>query len=60
LFVLGLALWLRSLVSVLTLPVAFAPIIARILIEERTLRETLPGYGEYMQKVRNRLIPHFW
>ena len=26
----------------------------------KTLRETLPGYAEYMKRVRYRLIPGVW
>ena len=35
-------------------------IIARILDEERLLARDLPGYREYMQKVRFRLLPGIW
>ena len=35
-------------------------IIARVLDEERLLARDLPGYSEYMQKVRFRLIPGIW
>lgn len=39
----------------------YLPLIARrILNEERVLREGLPGYGEYMARVRWRLIPYVW
>jgi len=56
----GLALWLESYAGVpaLLLPGAF--LIARIAIEERTLRDTLPGYADYTQRVRYRLIPFVW
>ncbi|VVC04583.1 Phospholipid methyltransferase [Candidatus Burarchaeum australiense] len=37
-----------------------AVIIPRILNEEEVLRRDLPGYAEYCQKVRYRLIPHVW
>ena len=60
LFFLGLGLWLQSYASVVLLPIAYAPLIARIFVEERMLRETLPGYVEYMEKVRYRLVPHVW
>jgi protein-S-isoprenylcysteine O-methyltransferase Ste14 len=33
---------------------------ARIRIEERTLREGLPGYSDYMTRVRYRLLPGAW
>jgi len=32
----------------------------RILDEEQLLQKDLPGYTEYMQKVRYRLIPYLW
>ena len=35
-------------------------LILRIFDEEKTLKEELPGYKEYMQKVRYRLIPYIW
>ena len=59
-FLAGLALWLGSVAALLVLPVVYTPVIARILIEEKTLRETLPGYDEYQETVRSRLIPAVW
>ncbi len=35
-------------------------IVARLLNEERYLAANLPGYAEYMHKVKYRLIPHLW
>ena len=32
----------------------------RILDEEKTLMKDLPGYPEYAQKVRYRLVPYLW
>jgi protein-S-isoprenylcysteine O-methyltransferase Ste14 len=32
----------------------------RILDEEKLLKKDLPGYTEYMQKVRYRLVPYLW
>jgi len=60
LFLTGLGLWLGSGVSVLVMPLIMAPIVARILIEEKTLREILPGYADYMNKVPYRLVPLVW
>jgi protein-S-isoprenylcysteine O-methyltransferase Ste14 len=60
LFLTGLGLWLGSVVSVLVMPVIAAPIVARILIEERNLSEHLPGYSEYMGQVPYRLVPLAW
>jgi protein-S-isoprenylcysteine O-methyltransferase Ste14 len=35
-------------------------IIVRTALEDRTLRKELPGYREYAQKVKYRLIPFIW
>jgi protein-S-isoprenylcysteine O-methyltransferase Ste14 len=44
------------------LPMILLPIflVARILNEEKVLREELEGYEEYTQKVKWRLIPGIW
>jgi len=60
LFLIGIALWLESYASLLALPLVFIFVIARIFVEEKTLQETLPGYVEYMAKVRYRLISFVW
>lgn len=56
----GIALWLSSYANVILLPILIAILAARIIVEEKTLQETLPGYKEYMQKVPHRLIPFIW
>ena len=43
-----------------TVALARLPVVARIVVEERTLRETLPGYTGYMRKVPYRLVPRVW
>jgi protein-S-isoprenylcysteine O-methyltransferase Ste14 len=35
-------------------------IVVRIVFEDRTLHEELPGYPEYAEKTRYRLIPGIW
>lgn len=60
LFFMGLALWLESYASVLALLLPFVLLVARIKVEERTLRETLPGYADYTRRVRHRLVPFVW
>jgi protein-S-isoprenylcysteine O-methyltransferase Ste14 len=35
-------------------------LIWRILDEEKLLKKDLPGYKEYTQKVRYRLVPYLW
>ena len=43
------------------LVVPFFPVLVwRILDEEIFLRQNLPGYDEYMQRVRYRLVPRVW
>jgi protein-S-isoprenylcysteine O-methyltransferase Ste14 len=60
LFFMGLALWLESYASALTLLLPFVFLVARIRVEEGTLRETLPGYADYAGRVRYRLVPFIW
>ena len=51
---------LGSIIS-LVITLLYIPIIVlRIKNEEKVLAEGLPGYREYMRKVRSRLIPHVW
>jgi len=46
-----------SLIPVLFLPLLLA---IRILNEEKVLKNNLPGYEQYMQKIKYRLIPFIW
>ena len=56
----GAAIWLESWVGVIALLPMLVVLILRIRVEERTLKETLPGYSEYMKKVKYRLMPFVW
>jgi protein-S-isoprenylcysteine O-methyltransferase Ste14 len=47
--------WALALLGI-TIPV----LVVRILDEEQVLAKELPGYMEYEQKVRYRLVPHLW
>lgn len=40
--------------------VMIAVVILRTALEDRTLRRELPGYAEYSQRVRYRLLPGVW
>jgi protein-S-isoprenylcysteine O-methyltransferase Ste14 len=60
LFFIGIALWLESYASVLALPLVFVVVVIRIFVEEKALRKSLPGYTDYMAKIRYRLIPFVW
>jgi protein-S-isoprenylcysteine O-methyltransferase Ste14 len=59
-FYAGLALWLGSYASLLTLVVVLLALLARIGVEETTLRKTLPGYSAYVTRVPYRLVPLLW
>ncbi len=52
----ALGSWWGLAVLAVTMPV----LIWRILDEEKTLRKDLPGYADYLQKVRYRLVPYLW
>lgn len=56
----GAALWLQSYLALCTLIIPFGCLIARIFVEEKTLSKVLPGYDDYKQRVRYRLIPFIW
>lgn len=60
LFFTGIALWLESYASVLMVSVLGLILAARISIEEKTLCTALPGYRDYREKVRYRLVPFIW
>ena len=56
----GIALWLESYMSLIATSGILIILIARIVVEEKTLRKTLPGYIDYMEKVPYRLVPFIW
>ena len=57
---LSMPLVLGSVISFLIM-LAYIPIITkRIRNEEQVLSEGLPGYREYMEKVKYRLVPFVW
>lgn len=57
---LSMPLILGSLISFIIM-LAYIPIInVRMKNEEQVLAEGLPGYKEYMQKVKYRIIPYIW
>jgi len=60
LFVLGTTLLLGSWTGFLLGVVIVAMVAWRAVREERTLREGLDGYEDYMSRVRFRLIPGIW
>ena len=54
----GLALgsWIAIVPILLIVPF----MVRRTLIEERMLASALPGYADYMQRVRSRIVPGVW
>lgn len=57
---LGLPLLLDSLLAYPVIALLCILIVVRTALEDRTLIAELPGYREYAQKVRFRLIPGVW
>jgi len=60
-------LWMSSIPLIIGSLYAFIPVmiysammILRTHLEDRTLRDELPGYAEYAERVRFRLIPWVW
>jgi len=60
LYLLGTPLALASLWGLVPLATIMTFLILRLIDEERYLREKLPGYEEYQQEVRYRLMPRIW
>jgi protein-S-isoprenylcysteine O-methyltransferase Ste14 len=56
----GIPVALGSLWGLLALAMMLPALIWRMVDEEKFLATGLPGYAEYKQKVRYRLIPHLW
>ncbi len=62
----ALLMWMAAgpaLGSLVALPIfaLFVPIFVwRLLNEEKVLRQELPGYAEYCQQTRYRLLPYVW
>ena len=56
----GIPLALDAWWSLVILAVATPGLIWRIIDEEKLLKKDLPGYVEYTQKVRYRLVPYIW
>ncbi len=59
-FFAGIALGIGSWWALTLLLVAYPVLVIRILDEEKLLVKDLPGYPEYKQKVRYRLVPYLW
>ncbi len=51
---------LGSMWALIPAVIAVLALVARTALEDRMLREELPGYEEYAQRVRYRLVPGVW
>jgi protein-S-isoprenylcysteine O-methyltransferase Ste14 len=60
LFFAGVPLLLGSWWGLMMVPLFLLLFAIRTRIEERTLREGLPGYADYVTRVRYRLFPGVW
>jgi protein-S-isoprenylcysteine O-methyltransferase Ste14 len=57
---LGMPLALGSLWALIPAVMLCPLLVTRTVLEDRTLQNELPGYKEYAQRVRYRLIPGIW
>ena len=57
---LSMPLVLGSLISFFIMLLYIPIIVKRIKNEEEVLKEGLPGYTEYMEKIKYRLVPFIW
>src|SRR5262245_25343265 len=60
LYALGTALLLGSGFGLLGALVLIGVVARRAVLEERVLREKLPGYADYMSRVKYRFLPGVW
>jgi protein-S-isoprenylcysteine O-methyltransferase Ste14 len=57
---LAIPLALGSVYALIPAALAVALTVTRTVLEDRTLQAELPGYAEYAQRVRYRLLPRVW
>ena len=60
LLLLSIGLALGSWIAILPILLIVPFMVRRTLIEERMLAGALPGYANYMQRVRSRIVPGVW
>jgi protein-S-isoprenylcysteine O-methyltransferase Ste14 len=60
LYLVGMPLLLGSWYGLLIVPLMVLAIAPRAVFEERLLKQKLPGYTDYMKRVRYRLVPGVW
>jgi len=57
---LGMSLALGSLWAIIPAGLMACLLVVRTALEDRTLQDELPGYRDYAQRVRSRLLPGIW
>jgi protein-S-isoprenylcysteine O-methyltransferase Ste14 len=60
LILVGLGLWLQSYLAAMGAVVPLVLMVTRLRMEERFLQRELPGYTDYVARVRFRIIPGVW
>jgi protein-S-isoprenylcysteine O-methyltransferase Ste14 len=60
LYLVGMPLLLGSWYGPMPVPLMVLGIAPRAMFEERLLKQELPGYADYMKRVRYRFIPGVW
>jgi protein-S-isoprenylcysteine O-methyltransferase Ste14 len=60
LYLIGMPLLLGSWYGLGSVPLFLAGLAPRAMFEERLLQRDLPGYADYMNRVRYRLVPGIW
>jgi protein-S-isoprenylcysteine O-methyltransferase Ste14 len=60
LYLAGMPLLLGSWYGLAVVPLFLVGLAPRAVAEEKLLNRELPGYAEYMARVRYRLIPGIW
>jgi protein-S-isoprenylcysteine O-methyltransferase Ste14 len=60
LYLVGTPLALGSWWGLVGFAIMLPALVWRLVEEERLLARELPGYREYQQRVRSRLIPGLW
>jgi len=60
LYLIGIPLLLGSWYGLFVVPLFVVGLAPRAVSEERLLKRGLPGYADYMKRVRYRLIPGLW
>jgi protein-S-isoprenylcysteine O-methyltransferase Ste14 len=56
----GAPFMLNSLWALIPAAMITLVLVVRTLLEDRTLHAELPGYQEYAERVRYRLLPGVW